>query len=316
MSDAVVSAPILARLEDARTVLLAGAGGGYDVMGCVPIALELATVGKQVHLASWGFLRLNRVLERRGEAPTSGPVRVTSADAQEDEYTPEPWLARWLAENTELEPAVWCLPQSGVKSVKTCYEQLTGALDIDAIVLVDGGIDLILRGDESSIGTPAEDLTSLAAVRSLDVPTKLIACVGLGAELRDGIPHEQVFARIAELTALGGFLGPAGLRGHIECAGRYEEAVQYVFGHQQDVKRSHVHSVITRAMDGEFGAVAEHVWLSPLLPLMWYFDLDAVADTHLFLDELQWTETLLDVVRYIEGLRRGVDIRPKTSIPI
>lgn len=41
-------------------------------------------------------------------------------------------------------------------------------LEIDAVVLVDGGTDIMLRGDESALGTPVEDVTSMAAVAGLD----------------------------------------------------------------------------------------------------------------------------------------------------
>jgi len=72
---------------------------------------------------------------------------------------------------------------------------------------VDGGIDALLRGDESALGTPAEDMTSLCAVSRLEVPTKVLTCFAMGGEMRDGICHAQAFDRIGELTRLGGFLG-------------------------------------------------------------------------------------------------------------
>lgn len=49
--------------------------------------------------------------------------------------------------------------------------------DLDAVVLVDGGTDLLMRGDEEGLGTPEEDATSLAAVSRLEVATKLAVCV-------------------------------------------------------------------------------------------------------------------------------------------
>ncbi|MFG2682134.1 FAD-dependent monooxygenase [Streptomyces sp. NPDC048392] len=39
---------------------------------------------------------------------------------------------------------------------------------IDAVVLVDGGTDTMLRGDEAGLGPPEEDLTSVAALAALD----------------------------------------------------------------------------------------------------------------------------------------------------
>ncbi len=76
---------------------------------------------------------------------------------------------------------------------------------------MDGGIDAVLRGDGASLGTPAEDLTSLAAVTALaDIPIAL-ACVGLSSELRDGIAHAQFFERIAGLARESAYLGAGAL---------------------------------------------------------------------------------------------------------
>ncbi len=44
--------PLFAALEPARRVLVAGAGGGFDVYAGLPLALALKAQGKHVHLAS------------------------------------------------------------------------------------------------------------------------------------------------------------------------------------------------------------------------------------------------------------------------
>src|SRR5213075_2688573 len=99
----------------------------------------------------------------------------------------------------------------GVRPLERAYRALASRLSLDAIILVDGGIDALLRGDEVSLGTPAEDLTSLAAATAVpDIPIAL-ACVGLSAELRDGISHAQVFERMAELSREGAYFGASAL---------------------------------------------------------------------------------------------------------
>ena len=37
-------------------------------------------------------------------------------------------------------------------------------LQLDTIILVDGGTDSLMRGDEAKLGTPEEDMASIAAV--------------------------------------------------------------------------------------------------------------------------------------------------------
>jgi hypothetical protein len=314
----MLTAAFNSRLSACQDVLLAGAGGGYDVAGAIPLALALRAAGKRVHLASLSFSSLRAKL---GLQPVEGAdrlFRMKPAHASRQVYCPEAWISRWLAEEQGWDCPVWCFEQTGVKPLLGSYEHLRRELNLDAVVLVDGGIDLILRGDETSIGTPAEDLTSLAAVAQLDVPVKLVACVGLGAEIRNGIPHAQAFERIAALTEAGAYLGACSLSGSGEHERQYLSAMEYVFEGQSELRRSHVHAVVLRSLAGEFGAQPGEadVWISPLLSMYWYFNLDTVAAQNLFVGELGWTESLMQVVRYLEGLRRDVDVKPTSRIPI
>ena len=290
-------------------VLLAGAGGGYDILGAIPLAHDLEAQGCEVHFASLSFTYLNG-LDRARHLVELGCLYEVGGDAAvEAAYCPEAWLARFLGR------PIWCFDKVGVQPLARAYAYLVEHLQLDAIVLVDGGIDAILRGDETSLGTPAEDLASLAAVSGLPIPA-YIACLGLGAELRDGIPHEQVFARIAELTRAGGYLGAQAVVAGTPRGERYREAMAFVTGHQQTRKQSHVHKVVLAAMAGEYGEVAPHVWLSALLPVHWWFDLATVARSHLFLDGLRATESIWEVSARIEGARKALAIRARSTIPI
>jgi hypothetical protein len=292
---------------DAKRILVAGAGGGYDVLGAVPLLVDLEHAGRDVHLGSLSFCYLDGLPDAR---QVDGALyEVTAAAATPSQYCPEAWLAGFL------DRPIWCFEKVGVRPLLAAYAHLVRELAIDLIVLVDGGIDAILRGDETSLGTPSEDLTSLAAVHRLGVPAR-IACIGMSAELRDGIPHEQVFARIAELARAGGYLGASAVVRGTPRGDRYRDAVAHVFANQGAQKQSHIHRCITAAMDGEYGTIAPHVWLSALMPMHWWFDLDAVARTHLFLRELAETETIWDVVARIEGIRKDIAIQARTAIPI
>jgi hypothetical protein len=82
-------------------------------------------------------------------------------------------VARWLAAH-ELPSTVYAFPPLGVQPLRAGYRYLIEHLGIDAVVLADGGTDVLLRGDESDLGTPVEDITSLAAVAALDVRTAAV----------------------------------------------------------------------------------------------------------------------------------------------
>ena len=196
-------------------------------------------------------------------------------------YCPEPWLARWLETTQASEDPVWALTKVGVRPLRAALVHLCATLGTDLIVLVDGGIDLILRGDETSIGTPAEDLATLAAVSGMPVPS-LAMCIGFGTELREGIRHAQVLERVSELRRLGSYLGAVDLEGTSPARAAYLAALDLVAAGQATQRGSHVHRTVTAAMRGEFGGEGD-VWVSPLASLRWFFDTRGLAGSHLFL---------------------------------
>ncbi|MEU8047649.1 DUF1152 domain-containing protein [Micromonospora echinofusca] len=181
--------PLFAALEPARTVLIAGAGGGFDVYAAIPLALALRDAGRTVHLANLSFTRLE-LLDLDAWAARD-VAAVTPDTAGPDEYFPERALARWLAANGQPS-TVYAFPQVGVQPLRDAYRHLVAALGADAVVLVDGGTDILMRGDEAGLGTPVEDMTSLAAVAGLDVPVKLVVCLGFGIDAYHGVNHTQV----------------------------------------------------------------------------------------------------------------------------
>ncbi len=306
--------PVLANLGHPRRVLLAGCGGGYDILGAVPLRHVLRAAGVEVELASLSFAYLNG-LDAAQDAAHPNLYAVGAAAATQRSYCPEAWLATWLDTQEPGAHVVWSFDKTGVRPLAAAYRALVERLAIDAIVLVDGGIDAVLRGDETSLGTPSEDLASLAAATELGIPTAL-ACVGMTAELRDGIQHAQVFERFAELGREGAYWGASALVPGTPACDAYLAALDAVYAGQAEMKQSHVHRVIAKAVRGEFGATAPHVWLSALANMYWYFDARVVARTHRFLDELRATDSIWEVAARIEAVRKTLAIKNHETIPI
>ncbi len=312
----MLTTPFFQRLDACQRILLAGAGGGYDLVGGVPLALALRQAGKTVHLASLTFSDPETLPEVRPVPQHSCLFELTARSATRTQYCPEAWLAHWLEHEHGHAAPIWLFRKTGVQPLRKAYRHLVETLDLDAIVLVDGGIDAVLRGDETSIGTPIEDLASLGAVSGLEGPATFLACLGLSAELRDGIPHAQFLSRVAELTRTGAFLGCQSLT-LLEPAGQaYASAVEHLARHQEGLRGSHVQRQVLAALRGTFGHQGEDTWVSPLLPLYWFFEARGVADTHLFLRDLEDTETAWDLSLRIDGLRKALPIQPRTTIPL
>lgn len=160
------------RLERASRVIISGAGGGFDVFAGLPLYFALRAAGKEVFLANLSFTYLGAT---DGERLTPVLVAVRPETTGPTGYFPELHLASFLA-TTEKEPVVYAFEKVGVVPLRHAWSTLVERLGADAIVLVDGGTDILMRGDEAGLGTPSEDMVSLAAVAPLPVPVKLVCC--------------------------------------------------------------------------------------------------------------------------------------------
>jgi hypothetical protein len=305
------TAELFARLDPARRLLIAGAGGGFDVYAGLPLMVELLEGGKEVFLANLSFTHLHIGDPDAWLAPHVAAVGADTTGP--DEYFPERTLARWLRANG-FRDVVYAFPHSvGVQSLRSAYRSLIKHLELDAIVLVDGGTDILLRGDESGLGTPEEDMTSLAAAAALsEVPIKLVVSLGFGIDAYHGVNHVQVLENIAELDQDGGFLGAFSIPSRSRAAQLYCDAV----AHAQDAtprRPSIVNGQIAAALAGKHGDVhvstrtgGSTLFVNPLMGMYFAFDLLAVARRNLYLDRIEDTAQMRQVSRAIDEFRHGL----------
>lgn len=314
----LTSLPLFDALHAAKRVLVAGAGGGFDIYAGVPLMLALESLGKQVHLANYSFARLD-ALEGRRLAPDL--VEVT-ADSGPASYLPERELARWFRAKHGREVSVHAFAGVGVAPLTDAYRALVHDLAVDAVVLVDGGTDSLMRGDEAGLGTPAEDAASLAAVSALDAPsTRLLVCVGFGVDAFHGVCHAHFLEAVAALQREGAFLGATSLLPGMPEADAYVDLVDAVHARHRP---SIVNGSIASAIEGHYGDVhrtsrteGSRLWINPLMSLMWAFELEPVAARNLYLRFLRHTRTLMEVHAIIEGFRKDQDaLRPRETIPV
>lgn len=311
--------PILDQLTECESLLIAGMGGGFDVFCGLPIHFELQRRGRKVHLANFSFSDIAGF--DGGVSLTNTLVGVTSEYDGIVLYFPELYLAQWSRERRNEEITIWCFHKTGTRPLLENYRILIDHLSIDGILLIDGGVDSLIRGDEAGTGTLIEDATSLFVVNELEeVPTRIVGCLGFGAE-RD-IAYAHVLENIAALTKAGGFLGTCSLTPQMEAHQAYEEAVLYVQGKEyQDP--SVINSSILSAVRGHYGnyhltekTKGSHLWISPLMPIYWFFDLALVAQHNLYLSQLQHTDTFLEAVQAYTICARLITKRPGAQIPL
>jgi len=88
--------PLFAALSGARGVLIAGAGGGFDVYAGLPLAIALSDRGVTVHLANLSFTQLELIELGAWAAPNVALARPDTVGP--DDYFPDRALARRLVD--------------------------------------------------------------------------------------------------------------------------------------------------------------------------------------------------------------------------
>ncbi len=304
-------------LENSQCVLVAGAGGGFDVYAGLPIYERLRSLGKRVFLANLSFVSLGG---SNAKPLTRALYAVGPTTTGHELYFPERTLAQFLSRRGES-VTVYAFEKLGVAPIRDGYTHLVQSLGLDAIVLVDGGTDILLRGDEVGLGTPAEDMASLAAVKAMNVPTRVVICVGFGVDSYHGVCHTNWLENVAALTAEGAFLGATALLKQMPEVRLYLDAVNAA--DMATLRQpSIVNGSIVSAIEGHFGdyhrnlrTESSKLFINPLMSLLWAFDLAAVARRNLYLDLLGDTETSWDVSLVIARFRETVRCRPWETIP-
>lgn len=311
--------PLFERLGSCKNVLLAGAGGGFDVFAGLPLYAALRRRRVTVHLANLSFSRLDGCDGRR---LTDAVVEVGPDTNGGRDYFPELHLARWLGERGET-ARVFAFEKVGVVPLREAYAALASELSVDALVLVDGGSDSLLTGDEAGLGTPAEDMASIAATEDLALETKLLVSIGFGVDAFHGVSHGHVLETVAAIAKDGGFLGSFSLMREMEEFAFYKSAVETVDAAMAE-QPSIVNASILSAVEGDFGDVhrthrtrGSTLWINPLMAMYFAFELGAVARRVGYLPQIKNTRTMFEINAIIEAHQRNVGkLRPWAKIPI
>jgi hypothetical protein len=192
------------------------------------------------------------------------------------------------------------------------------------VILVDGGTDSLMRGDESGLGTPVEDISSIAAVDALaGVDQKIHVCLGFGIDHFHEVSHVDVLEAVSELIRAGAYLGAFSLTREMSEAARFREATQYVLDRTPS-RASIVCTSILSALEGAFGnhhaterTGDSELFINPLMAIYWTFRLDAVARRILYLDRIRHIDSFVSAEMTIHRFRSGLSqVRPYRPMPL
>ncbi|MEO1289379.1 MAG: DUF1152 domain-containing protein [Chloroflexota bacterium] len=316
--------PILEQLKNSKNILVAGCGGGFDVFCGLPIYFTLREMGKNVHLANYSFSALNIARHYCNTISLEADLlEGATADIPEDlqlGYYPEGYLSRWFRDVDGTPTTIWMFSKVGPALLKTLYEKLIAHLEIDALILLDGGVDSLMIGDEMGAGTLLEDTISLVAVQNLDIPVKILGCLGFGSEIE--VAHNNALDNMATLVKEGAFKGACALTKDMPVYQQYESASKYVW-EQPSHHKSQINMRVVSAVNGYFDNYHMYddykplpVFVSPLMSLYWFFDADSVIERSLLADAIRDTHTIEEAYQATIRFRRMMIDHARNQKPL
>ncbi len=321
MSYSINQIPIFEELKESKSILLAGAGGGFDIFSGIPLYFNLKKQGKKVILANYSFTWLSQTTSEK-VFPFCYNIRSGDSDLSGRNYFPERYLKLWLGLQGE-NPEIYAFEKTGVNPLKNAYKYLIKKHKIDTVLLVDGGTDSLMFGDEDGLGTPQEDICSMAAVYKSGIKKQFLLSVGFGIDHFHGVSHFRFLENVAQIAKDGGYLGMFQIIQEMEESKKYIEAIKFA-NEKMIGKESIVSNSIVSALEGEYGnhhrinrTEGSELWINPLMTIYWCFDLRRVIQKIKYFDKIRNVNSISEFNGELFKYREELDkLRGKKQIPI
>jgi len=308
--------PFFRETENSKSILIAGAGGGFDIASGIPLYLFFKNAGKKVSLANFSFT----ALEETGSIEIIKNVYRLTKTAFDQPYFPEKQILNWLSA-IEKQPEIYAFSTKlGVKPLTEAYSCLIDKLNIDTLILVDGGTDSLMRGDETNVGSIEEDACSILAASNTSVKKSYLAAIGFGVEHR--FNHHACLENISALIESRDYLGALSITPDMPEGKAYLDMVSFL-NDRMPMHKSIITNSIAAAMIGKFGdyhaterTEGSIQFISALMSIMWFFDLHGVASKNQLSSLLKDTEDMHEIARLIQMHRLKHKSRPYQKIPL
>jgi hypothetical protein len=326
------------------TVFLTGCGGGFDFVHSLCLIPELKRLGKKFVIGSYSFGDPQQV---RGEVIFASddhdrPIiakRVTAESSCSDYYCPEVGICSYLDQQYPDDAPhfvyAYYARHFPIHLLTSLHNLIIEKHSIDGIILIDGGSDSLMKGDEAGLGDPIEDAVSVATVAGNDnqrIIYKVLISIGIGTDRFNDVSDCSTLRAIAEITRLGGFLGSVSLESARDPYNFYKLGLEHLYNMQSF--RSVLAGSILASGLGFFGSeeVPEMVqkrvkegslFLWPLMSMLWAFDVNIVAARSLIVGWIKECKTCYEcahtfdverqklaekgLIREVEELPRHVD---------
>lgn len=311
MTYSINKIPLFQELEDSQNILLAGCGGGFDIYTGIPLYFALKKLGKKVILANFSFTWLDDTSSKE-VCPKCYQIESNDEDLSGRHYFPEKYLKLWFNQQGE-NPSLYAFDRTGVKPLIDSYKFIKNKHEIDTVLLVDGGTDSLMFGDEALLGTPQEDMCTIAAVHENGFQKQFLASIGFGIDHFHGVSHFRFLENVAALSKDGGYLGLFQLTKEMSEAQKYIEAIDFA-NTQMASQPSIVSNSIVSAVKGEYGdfhatkrTEGSKLWINPLMTIYWCFELDALAKKIHYLEAIKDSVSMGDLNKKLSEYRDGLN---------
>ena len=310
--------PFFEQLSQGKRFLVAGIGGGFDVASGIPIYLYLRKLGKDVALANLSFSEL-RFTDSEEISPGAYLVTRQSRDVP---YFPEKFIVDWLAEQNDRPQMFGFSNSLGVAPLQTAYQKIVERLDIDTLVMVDGGTDSVIFGDEPGLGTIVEDACSMIAAAKLGVERSYLVATAFGVDHFHDVNHHAFLENVSTLIRDGAYLGAFSLTKEMPEGKAFLDLVDYM-NQRLQTHQSIVTNSVACALRGEFGdhhvtrrTKSSELFINPLMGLQWTFDLHGVVSRMQFAADFEFTETMEEIAKRLQLFKLRTHKRIRRGIPL
>lgn len=307
-------------IKGKRSVLLAGCGGGGDIMQTLSILNLCRKLGVEtICLAElacmwWEFdgqmalggeaMDLDWVTPREkvGEyAALLSPGSKVTGGFGKDNFLHANLIKSILPDV----PVALITIRSGAPGVLAGFSDLIDRFGCELLITCDTGADAFFTGTETQVQSPLVDAYSILAASDLPIPG-LYGVAGFGGDAELPLPH--LIQNMGIAMKKGGFLGAHGLtQEDLVLIGKVLRYIPY----------EEVEKWPYEAAKGNMGIhYCKRLWsvdITPAAAVTFFFDADTMREVNPLVDAIKDTKTLMEAE---EIIMRDFNLFPETRLPL